>query len=154
MFYALTHDTQNLVDGLSNLDPHIGGNELHRCCYNLLQPRWNVWSGGYHLPIEKTTLRGIKVIAAIAGKDLIGPARERDAILEFFMKPRGKTGEPVFKTGQLDLAIVIDPEDLESVEHMRERIHEVDDNSAIIRHKVCIHGLMFIDLSRSPHSDH
>jgi hypothetical protein len=158
MFYGLTHNVQNLVEGLNDIDSHIGGNELHYCCYNLLQRRWLEWSGGYHVAIKDTTLRDIKVHTAIAGKDLVGPAKERDSILGFFMKPHGKTGELVFKTSQLALAIVIDPKDFEGAVDLRENAgYKSDDTSVFPRPKarVCTHNVLFIDVSCSPHSiDH
>jgi hypothetical protein len=55
-FYTLTHHTQNVIDRISNLDPRIGGDELHCCCYNQLQQCWLDWSGGHHVAIQDTTL--------------------------------------------------------------------------------------------------
>jgi hypothetical protein len=137
-FYTLTHHTQNVIDGISNLDPHIGGDELHRCCYDQLQQRWLVWSRGHHVAIQDTTLRGIKILAAIAGKDLIGPAKERDAILDFFMKPHGgKLDGVVFKPGQIDLAIVIDSDDYHTALRKREEVYDLDDNGIALHCKVC-----------------
>jgi hypothetical protein len=121
-----------------------------------LQWRWHEWSGGYQLAIKDTTLQDIKVHTAIAGKDLVGPAKECDAILGFFMKSHGKTGELVFKTGQLALAIVIDPKDFDSAVDMRENTgYKSDDNSVFPCPKVCKHNIIFIDVSCSPRSiDH
>ncbi len=108
------------------------------------------------MPIGNTTLRGIKVHAAIAGNDFIGPAKPRDAVFEFFMKPRGKPGkghggEKIFKPGQIDLAVVINTADLKRVKEQREQVYELDDNDIVIRRKVCIYNLAFIDASHSPH---
>ena len=50
--YGLTYDMQNLVEGLNDIDLHIGGNKLHYCCFNQLQQRWHEWSGGYHLALR------------------------------------------------------------------------------------------------------
>ncbi len=150
-FYVLTHNAQNLMEGLDNVDPHIGGNELHCLCYNQLERRWLDWSGGYHVPIKDTTLRGIKVHAAIAGKDFIGLAEERDAIIGHFMKPHGKSRELVFKSGRIDLAVVIDPVDFKGAKDERVRVYELDDDDNIIGRKVCIHNLAVIVLSHSSH---
>lgn len=89
-------------------------------CYNVLQKKWLEWSEGYMLPIEKTTLRGVKVFAAIAGKDLTEPAKQNDAIWHFVFKVRGKSKEHKFKAEQLQLAVVIDYEDFERVEEMKD----------------------------------
>lgn len=112
-FYAFTHDIQSLVEGLDGIDAHIGGDDLHRHCYDLLQPSWLEWSGGYHVPIEEMMLWGDTIHAAIAGKGLRGPVAKRNAIFGCFMKPQPgkKTGEKVFRTSQLDLNIVIGPVD-------------------------------------------
>lgn len=89
------------------------------------------------MPIENTTLRGIIIYAAIAGKDLREPAVKRDAILGFFMKQNGKkTGEKVFRNGQLDLAIVVDPVDYKRAMEKREHIYELDETGLVIGHKV------------------
>jgi len=135
-----SHMAQNLFEGLRNVDPHIGSDELHRQCYDVLQPRWHEWSGGYHVPIKKTTLRGVKVHAAIAGKDLIGPARERDAILDYFMKPDAKTGELVFRPAQIELALVIEYEVFLLVSNEKEGIYEPDNNSISICRNVKVQG--------------
>jgi len=147
------HDTQNLVQGIRDLDPHIGGDELHRRCYNLLQLHWLKWSGGYPVPIEDTTLWGLKIFAAIAGKDHVGPPKEHDTIIDFFMKPGSgkRSGELVFKPGQLLLTLVIDQADFNHGIESRERVYELDDKDIAICRKVCIHNLVFVDASHSPH---
>lgn len=89
-------------------------------CYNVLQKKWLAWSEDYTVPIERTTLRGVKVYAAIAGKDLMEPAKHRDAIWPFFFHVRGKGAEPKFKAEQLSLAVVIDYKDFLHVELMKE----------------------------------
>jgi hypothetical protein len=38
VFYMLTNGLQSYVEGITGLDPHIGGAELHQLCYNALQP--------------------------------------------------------------------------------------------------------------------
>ena len=146
-----SHDAQNLVEGLKELDPHIGGDDLHRLCYDQLQACWLEWSGGYHVPIEKTTLRGDAIHAAIAGKGLRGPAAKRDTILGCFMKQQQgkKAGEKVFRSSQLDLAVVIDAVDYKCAMTQRERIYDLDEDGLVIGHKVGMHNLMFIDVSRS-----
>jgi hypothetical protein len=150
---VLTYTAQNVIDGINNVDSHIGGNELHRRCYNQLQQRWLLWSGGHHVAIQDTTLRGLKIHAAIAGKDLLEPVKEQDAILHFFMKPRGgKSDGMVFRPGQVDLAIVIDTVDYILAIDKRERAYESDENGIAIRHKVCTYDLVLIDTYCSQHS--
>ena len=138
--------TQNLVEGIKGLDPHIGGTELHARCYNKLVQRWLEWSEGYNVPIEKTTLRDAKVQSAIAGKDLADPVKEFDAILDYFMKPHGKTGELVFKPGQLKLALVIDHKILEEITNQREGICGSDDDDIFIRRKVCTQNVVLTSM--------
>lgn len=136
-----THDIQDLIDGLNNVDPHIGGDDLHRHCYDLLQPSWLQWSGGYPIPITRTTLRGLIVHAAIAGRGLIGLAKKRDAVFEFFLKPQGKTGAKVFKNAQIDLAVVIDAVDFKRASEERDRVYELDQSGVAIGLKVGINNL-------------
>ncbi len=93
-------------------------------CYNVLQKKWLAWSKGYTVPIERTMLRGVKVFAAIAGKDLTGPVKEHDAIWHFFFKTRGRGTEPKFKAEQLQLAVVIDYEDFAHVKLRRGELNE------------------------------
>lgn len=92
-------------------------------CYNKLKQRWLDWSNGYDVPLERTTLRGIKRYAAIAGKALAPsedsdgeppePVKQRDAIWMCFITTRARTGEVIFKGGQLDLAIEIYSDDFD-----------------------------------------
>ena len=91
-FYVLTHGPQSCIEGIPGVDPHIGGNELHRACYDTLQMSWYKWSKGYCVPLERTMLWGLKVYALIAGKAHQQPANERDAILDYFITMR-KNGE-------------------------------------------------------------
>ena len=63
-------------------------------CYNVLQKKWLEWSEGYVVPIERTTLRGVKVYAAIAGKDLMEPVNQHDAIWHFFFQNPWKEYRP------------------------------------------------------------
>lgn len=139
-----------MLEGIDDLDPHIGANELHRRCYDQLQRNWHKWSGGYHVPIENTTLRGVKILAAIAGKDLLGPAKERDAILGFFLKPRGKTNEVIFKPGEVELALVIDEADYMLASRKREEVFELTEDGIMPPHKVCRHDLVYVHAYRSP----
>jgi hypothetical protein len=138
---VFTHDIQDLIDGLNDVNPHVGGDDLHRRCYDLLQPSWLQWSGGYHIPIKNTTLRGLTVHAAIAGRDLRGLAKKSDAVLEFFMKPQGKTGAKVFRNQQIDLAIVIDAVDYKRALEERDRLYELDENGLVIGLKVGVNNL-------------
>ncbi len=80
------------------------------------------------VPIERTTLRGSKIFAAIAGNDLTVPAKGQDAIWHFFFKARGKNPEPKFKAEQLDLAVVIDFELFTEIELRREKLNEDTDS--------------------------
>lgn len=94
-------------------------------CYNVLQTKWLVWSKGYVVPIERTTLRGAKVYAAIAGKDLTEPEKQHDAIWHFFFRVRGKSAEKKFRAEQLQLAVVIDHEEYERVQLRKEELDEI-----------------------------
>jgi hypothetical protein len=80
-------------------------------CYDVLQNKWLAWSKGYSVPIARTTLRGVKVYAAIAGKDLMEPAKQHDAIWHFFFKVHGRGTKPKFKAEELHLTLVMDYED-------------------------------------------
>jgi hypothetical protein len=99
-------------------------------CYNVLQKKLLAWSENYTVPIERTTLRGVKVFAAIAGMDLTEPAKQRDAIWPFFFRVRGKGAEPKFKAEQLSLAVVIDYKDFARVELRKEEKNGVTDTNA------------------------
>jgi hypothetical protein len=80
------------------------------------------------VPIERTTLRGVKVHAPIAGKALTPPlaAKQRDAIWDFFFKIRGKATLKTFRTGQIDLAVVIESEDFKCAEERRDIMLDTD----------------------------
>ena len=119
------YSSQNCIDGLDNIDAHIGGDELHLKCYNILQEKWLAWSKGYTIPIERTTLQGAKIIAAIAGKDLLEPVKKHDVMWHFFFKAR-QGNEPKFKAEQLQLAVIIDYEDFADVELRKEDAEELD----------------------------
>jgi hypothetical protein len=121
-----SHIIQTCIEGITGVDPHIGGDALHRMCYDALQPSWNEWSKGYHVPLERTTLRGVSVYAPIAGKARQEPANERDAIFDQFMTTR-KNGQ-VFKPRQIDLAVIIDDNDFQCAEDRREEILNLDEN--------------------------
>ena len=118
--------SQDCLEGIGGIDPHIGGDELHRICYDALKHMWLKWSRGYDVPIESTTLRGVKVHAAIAGKALTQPVKQRDAIWHFVYKIRGRATEPTFKAEQIDLAIVIDQDDFREAEDRREQAYDTD----------------------------
>jgi hypothetical protein len=134
-FYMLINCPQTCIEGVNNLDPHIGGDKLHRVCYEAVLPHWDQWSGGhggYKIPLTQTTLRGIKIHAPIAGKDYRGPVKNRDAIWEFFFKKRGKSTMATFRAVELELAIVIDFEDFKCAEKRRNRMYNIglpDSNS-------------------------
>jgi len=124
---VFTCSSQECIEGVNNIDVHIGGNELHRICYNTSRPPWLAWSGGYDVPLSSTTLRGVKIHAAIAGAALNGkPAKQRDAMSHLLSKSRGrKGGEQTFKYEQVKLAIVISQEDIGECE---KRKHNHDDS--------------------------
>ena len=88
-------------------------------CYELLQDKWLKWSRGCEIPLVETTLRGVRVHAALAGKDLTWPAKQRDAIWNFFYKARGGSKKSTFKAEEIVLAVVIDTEDFEHAEEHR-----------------------------------
>jgi len=86
------------------------------------------------VPIERTTLRGVKVFAAIAGKDKVHkdttePTGQRDAIWHFFYKARGKSPQPKFRAEELKLAVVIDYEEYERIKQMKEDLDLEHDNT-------------------------
>ena len=91
-------------------------------CYNVLQKKWLAWLKGYMVPIERTTLQGAKVYAAIAGKDLTEPEKRHDAIWHFFFRAHGKGTELKFRAEQLQLAVVIDHEEYERVQLRKEEL--------------------------------
>ena len=103
-------------------------------CYNAVKDKWLVWSAGYNVLLENTTLRGVRVHAPIAGKALMQPPKQYDAIWPFFYKIRGQKSEPTFKAEQLELAVVIDEEDVIQAEHLKEGAidPDFDDTSDII----------------------
>jgi hypothetical protein len=94
-------------------------------CYDVLQTKWLAWSNGYVVPIERTTLRGSKIFAAIAGQDLTVPAKGQDAIWHFVFKARGHNIKPKFRAKQLQLTLAIDYEEFAQVELRREELNEV-----------------------------
>ena len=114
--YVLNRITQDCLEGLDQIDAHIGGGDLHQVCYDVLQKKWLAWSKGHVIHISKTTLRGTKIFAAISGRGLVHPAKERDAIWHFVFKKRGKATKPTFKVEQLELSVVLDYEDFHEIE--------------------------------------
>ena len=116
-------------------------------CYNVLQDKWLVWSERYMVPIERTTLRGAKIHAAIAGRDLREPAKQHDAIWHFFFKARGRGTEPKFKAEQLQLAVVINYEDFARVELRKEELNGVTVTSMNAPTKVSKYSLVFLYIS-------
>ena len=117
-------------------------------CYNILQNKWLAWSEGYTVPIEKTTLRGVKVFAAIAGKDLAEPAKQQDAIWHFVFKVRGKGAEAKFKAEQLQLAVVIDYKDFERAELRKEELNAIAGTDTLTKVSLYNPGLLTY---HSPH---
>jgi hypothetical protein len=83
------------------------------------------------MPIKRTTLRGAKVIAAIAGKDLLELVKKNDAIWHFFLKVCGKGKELKFKAQQLQLAVVIDYEDFANIELRKDEAEESNGVTAL-----------------------
>jgi hypothetical protein len=94
------------------------------------------------VPIERTTLRGVKVFAAIAGMDLLGPAKQHDAIWHFFFKVRGRGTEPKFKAEQVHLAVVIDHEDFVRVNLRKEELN--GDAAGVSTPKVSEYNLVLL----------
>jgi len=92
-------------------------------CYNVLQKKWLEWSKGYIVPIEGTTLRGVKVYAAITGKDLTEPAKQQDVIWHFLFRVCGKSTEPTFKAEQIQLAVVINYKDYACIKFRKEKLN-------------------------------
>lgn len=85
-----------------------------------MQGLWREYTRGYDVPLVRTTLRGVRVHAAIAGKALGGkPAKPRDAIWHFVCKIRGNSTEPKFRTDQVQLAVVISNDDFRGAEEKR-----------------------------------
>ena len=99
------------------------------------------------MSIGDTMLQDNKVHAAIAGKDLAGLVSERDTILDFFMKWCGKSGERLFKAGQIELALKIDPQDFVAATVIRDQVYELDESGIAIGCKVMvsIHNLVITD---------
>ena len=87
---------------------------------------------------------------------MVEPVSERDAILDFFMKWCGKSGEQVFKTSQLELALEIEPRDFVGATAKRDQVYELDENGVAMGRKVMvgIHNLVIVnlDVSRSSHA--
>lgn len=132
----LTNGLQACIEGIAGISPHIGGDALHRMCYDALQPSWREWSNNYCVPLERTTLRGLTIYAPIAGKARQQPAKELDAILDQFMTTR-KDGKQVFKARQLELVLVIDNVDFQHAEERRNPIYELDEIQSHNVTKVC-----------------
>jgi hypothetical protein len=105
-------------------------------CYNRLQKKWLVWSKGYVVPIERTTLHGSKEYAAIAGQDLAEPVKEWDAIWHFFLKACGNSTELKFRAEQVELTLIIDYEDIARVEARKEEMDEAANAKLYIPTKV------------------
>ena len=89
------------------------------------------------MAIENTTLRGTKIHAAIAGKGLLEPPKEHDAIMHFFLKPRGKGNDMVFKPGQIELALVIEEVDYKLAQEKKEEVDELREDGITLCPKVC-----------------
>jgi hypothetical protein len=92
--------------------------------------RWHEWSKGYQVPLQNTTLRGVKVHAAIAGKALTEAVKQRDAIYDLFVKGRGKAKERSFKPEQIELAIMVDEQDYLEAERKREEDYNPKDGES------------------------
>jgi hypothetical protein len=112
-------------------------------CYKGLQKKWLAWSKGYVVPIERTTLRGVKVYATIARQDVMETTKECNVIWHFFFKICGTGTEPKFRAEELELVVVIDYEDFACAELRREEMEEA--TSLNVPTKVS--GSSFIDVS-------
>jgi len=145
---VLTHGPQLCIEGITGIDPHIGGDELHRMCYDTLQLSWREWSNGYCVPLERTTLWGLTVYAPIAGKARQQPANECDAILDYFMTTR-KNSEQVFKPHQIDLVVVIDDKDFQCAEEWRDQtVYDLDGSQHASKVRKYVH-IVFICITHS-----
>ena len=111
--------SQDCLEGLDQIDAHIGGHDLHQMCYDVLQKKWLAWSRGHEVEIAETTLQGTKIFAAISGKGAVRPAKEQDAIWHFVFKKRGKSTKPTFKAEQLELSVVIEYEEFKIIDEYR-----------------------------------
>lgn len=120
------YSLQTFVAGFDNVDAHIGGDELHRRCYDELMPKWSKWSK-HDIPLERTCLRGPEKHAALAGFDRKEPAQQRDVIWNFFLKARGKS--VTFKTGEITLVLEILLKDLNKAMKRKELLDSPDANS-------------------------
>ena len=110
-----------MVEGFGKVDVHIGGDDLHRRCYEVLQGPWLEYTCGHHVPIENMTLQGAHIHAPITGKALLGPAKPCDAIWHFICKPCGSnSSEPKFKANQVELVLVISDLDFKKAEDKKE----------------------------------
>jgi hypothetical protein len=130
---CLNNSLQKCIEGASNIDTHIGGDELYRKCYGLLRPFWLKWSLGFDIPLEQTTLRGVDEHVPITGYEHLGPAKECDAIWHFFYKVHGKGLEPTFKARQLQLAVIIDEDDFNHAEEMKNLVNNIGVSDAVTK---------------------
>lgn len=103
------------MEGLTGVDAHIGGEELHILCFNSIEARLLEWSCGYHIRMDHTTLRAEAKYAPIAGyarKMQKIEVKKEDAIWDFFLTKRGRAKEPTFNAGHdLELHICLEQED-------------------------------------------
>jgi len=138
------HPLQETLEGIPSVDVHLGGDELHRMCYNLLWPTWLAWSGGYEVPLASTTLRGVKGHTAIAGKFVTSrgaTAQQRDALSHsglLISKSKSRGGKfgkfgvsEQIKYEPIELAVVISQEDLQEAQRRKEGHYDSEsDNDA------------------------
>ncbi len=103
------------------------------------------------VPIERTTLRGTRIYAAITGRDLAEPVKEQDAVWHFIFRAHGENAKPKFKPEQLQLALAMDYEEFAQIELRREELNEVPGSDVptkvskycIIRCCLCITHCVF-----------
>lgn len=113
------------MEGISDIDAHIGGTALHHVCYDLIKRRLHDWSYGFPILITRTTLRPAAQYAPIAGYacDVENKrVKEKDAIWDFFYIKRGKAKEPSFKASELELHICLELEDYNKALEHRESL--------------------------------
>jgi hypothetical protein len=103
---------QTCVEGIADVDAHIGAEKLHNKCYATVAPLWELWSYGYKIPQERTKMRAAGKFAEISGSE--------NAIWSYFYKKKGNAKEPRFDPrNELDIYITITDDDYEQGELQR-----------------------------------
>lgn len=84
------------------MDVHIGAVALKALVFKGLYESWFKWSLGFPLDPDALTLRIKKNFVPIRPR-----IPDRDVISQGFFKPQGKPPLPKFKTGTIDLVLVM-----------------------------------------------